>query len=64
MLAEALPLSLGGDANQPDEQYLKNAVHKMFMELDLDANKDARRGIIEKIRDHINSLADGDRSEH
>lgn len=57
-------MSLGADATTPDEQYLKNAVHKMFMELDLDENKDARRGVIESIRDHINALAEGDRSEH
>ena len=63
-LAQALPLSLGASAAEPDEQYLKNAVHKMFMEMDLDEKKDERRTVIEGIRDHINTIADADRSEH
>jgi hypothetical protein len=49
VLAEVFPVS----GAEPDEQYLKDIVKKMFLELDTDDKKDVRTAAIEKLQAHI-----------
>jgi len=51
VLAEVFPIGA-----EPDEQYLKDIVKKMFTELDTDKKKEERTKHIERLQEHINSL--------
>ena len=51
VLAEVFPIGA-----EPDEQYLKDIVKKMFTELDTDEKKEERTKHIERLQEHIKSL--------
>lgn len=49
-LMEVFPL---GENNEPDEEYLKSTIEKMFFELDTEENKQILTNIIDKIGSNI-----------
>ena len=49
-LQETFPL---GDKQYPDEEYLKDSIEKMFLELDTEENKEVLTNIIDQINSNI-----------
>jgi mannose-6-phosphate isomerase len=59
VLAEIFPIE-----GEVDEQYLRNIVRKMFVDLDTNEKQAERTAYIERLQDHIKGLPQDSLSEH